>query len=201
MNLGTLTSESAVVHMGLEKVIEEILSAGEEQRSKSLAEAAAERDRIISTAKAEAEAARKIREREAGQRTSTAKQQALSSAELESKKRFLKEQNAILTQVKQQALASLAEMDSGQRKPLLDKLCRIAAKQLSKGTVHCRKDDEKIVTAPSGFKKVADLKSAGGILAESEDAAFRMDLTFEALLDDVWAKDVQKIYELLFGGA
>ena len=186
--------------MGLEKVIAEILSAGEEQRSKSLAEAAAEREKIISAAKSEAEAARKTRERDVEQRTSTAKHQAVSSAELESRKRFLKEQNAILTQVKQQALASLAGLDSGQLKPMLDRLCKIAAKQLSKGTVHCRKEDEKIVTAPSGFKKAADLKSAGGILAESEDTSFRMDLTFEALLDDIWANDVQKVYEILFGG-
>jgi V/A-type H+/Na+-transporting ATPase subunit E len=187
--------------MGLEKVIEEILSAGEEQRSKSLAEAAAEREKIISTARSGAEAARKARENEVEHKASTAKHQATSSAELTSRKRFLQEQNAILTQVKQQTLASLAGMDPGQLKPMLDKLCKISAKQLSKGTVHCRKEDEKIVTAPSGFKKVADLKAAGGILAESDDAAFRMDLTFEALLDDVWAKDVQKVYEILFGGA
>jgi vacuolar-type H+-ATPase subunit E/Vma4 len=28
-----------------------------------------------------------------------------------------------------------------------------------------------------------------------------MDLTFEALLDDVWGKEVKKIYEIMFGGA
>jgi len=187
--------------MGLEKVREEILAAGEEQRGRILAEAAAEQQKILSAAKSEAEASRKAKERDAWQRAAMSKQQALSSAELESKKRLLQEQNAILTQVKEQALDSLANMEAGQRKPLLEKLCRIAAEQLSKGTIHCRKDDEKLVTAPSGFKKVADLKSAGGVLAESDDGAYRMDLTFEALLDDVWSKDVQKVYETLFGGA
>jgi len=187
--------------MGLESVLAEILAAGEEQRAKILGEAAAERLKIISAATAEADAARETREKAAENRIAMMRQQSLSSAELESKKRMLKEQNAILTQEKRQTLEALGSMESAQRKALLDKLCRISAKQLSKGVVHCRKDDEKIVTAPSGFKKVADLKSSGGIIAESEDGAYRMDLTFEALLEDVWAKDVQKVYETLFGGA
>lgn len=187
--------------MGLEKVIDEILAAGEEQRAKLLADAAAERQKILSSAKSESDAARKAREKELEQRAATAKHQALSSAELESKKRLLKEQNAILAQTKGQALDSLARMETAQRKPLLDKLSKIAAGELSKGTIHCRKEDEKLVAAPQGFKKVADLRSAGGLLAESEDAAYRMDLTFEALLDDLWAKDIQKVYEILFGGA
>ena len=187
--------------MGLEKVIDEILAAGGEQRSKLLAEAAEERRKIISSAKSESEAARKAREQEMEHRAATAKQQALSSAELETKKRLLREQNAILAQVKEQALDSLAKMEAAQRKPLLDKLCKIAAGELSRGTIHCRKEDEKILNVPSGFKKVADLKSAGGLLAESEDAAYRINLTFESLLDDIWAKNIQKIFETLFGGA
>jgi V/A-type H+-transporting ATPase subunit E len=187
--------------MGLEKVIDEILAAGDEQRGKILADAAAERLKVVSTAQSEAEAARKEREKAVVHRIAVTKQQALSSAELESKKRLLQEQNVILSQAKGQTLSSLAEMEAGHRKPLLDKLCRIAARQLSKGTVHCRKEDEKLVTAPAGFKKIADLVSVGGILAESEDGSYRMDLTFEALLDDVWAKDMQKVYGILFGGA
>lgn len=187
--------------MGLEKVIEEILAAGEEQRAKIIAEASAERGKILSNAKSEADAARKSRESGTEHRMAMSRQQALSSAELESKKRLLKEQNAILVQVKEQALASLGQMETSQRRAMLDKLCKIAAKQLSKGVVHCRKEDEKLVSVPSGFKKAADLGSAGGILAESDDGSYRMDLTFEALMDDVWAKDIQKVYAALFGGA
>jgi V/A-type H+-transporting ATPase subunit E len=187
--------------MGLEKVIAEILAAGEEQRGTILAEAATERDKIVSTARSEAEAARKSRESGIEHKVAMSRQQALSSAELESKKRLLQEQNAILAQAKKQTLASLGELEPAQRKPLLEKLCRIAAGQLSKGVIHCRKEDEKLITAPSGFKKSADLTSAGGVLAESEDGSYRMDLTYEALLDDVWAKDVQKVYTILFGGA
>jgi V/A-type H+-transporting ATPase subunit E len=187
--------------MGLEKVIDEILAAGKEQNGKLLAEAEAERQRVISSAKSDSAAARKSRELEMDHRAATAKQQALSSAEIETKKRLLQEQNAILAQVKEQTLDALAKMDTAQRKPLLDKLCKIAVAELSRGTIHCRKEDEKIVNAPSGFKKVADLKSAGGLLVESDDAAYRMNLTFEALLDDVWANNIQKVYEILFGGA
>jgi len=187
--------------MGLEKVIDEILAAGEEQRGKILAEGAAEREKIISATRSEVEAARKSRESTMEQRVVMSRQQALSSAELESKKRLLQEQNAILAQAKKQALASLGELESAQRKVILEKLCRIAAKQLSKGVIHCKREDDKLVAVPSGFKKAADLGSAGGILAESEDGSYRMDLTYEALLDDVWSKDVQKVYATLFGGA
>ena len=187
--------------MGLEGVIGEILAAGEERRRKITEEGDAERQRTLSSAKAEVESARKERIREAEQRASLTKQQSLSSAELEAKKRLLKEQNALLIQVKGEALKSLSALDADARKDLLEKLSRIAAKQLSKGLIHCRKEDEKIIDVPPGFKKAADLKASGGILAESEEGDYRMDLTFEVLLDDVWNKDVQKVYEMLFGGA
>ena len=187
--------------MGLERVIEEILASGEEQRRRIIAEGEAEGQKIISAAKAEAEAARKERLREAEQRSSLMKQQSLSSAELEAKKRLLQEQKELLTQTKASVLTSLSALDPDARKEILGKLGKMAAKQLSKGIIHCRKEDDKLVTVPSGFRKMADLRSAGGILAESEEGDYRMDLTFEALLDDVWGKDVKKIYEIMFGGA
>lgn len=187
--------------MGLERVVEEILAAGEERRRKIIEEGNAERQRIVSSAKAEAENSRKERIKEAEQRTSMTKQQSLSSAELEAKKKLLKEQNTLLMQAKAEVLKSLSAMDADTKKDLLGKLCKIAAKQLSKGVIHCRKEDEKAIGVPSGFKKAADLKASGGILAESEEGDYRMDLTFEVLLDDVWGKDVQKVYEIMFGGA
>lgn len=187
--------------MGLERVIDEILASGEEQRRKILSEGDAEKQKIISTAKADAEASRRQGIKELEQRLSLMKQQSLSSAELESKKRLLQEQNALLAQVKEEVLDSLSSLGADARKDLLGKLGKIAARQLSKGIIHCRKDDEKLISVPGGFKKVADLAGAGGVLAESEDGSFRMDLTFEVLLDDLWNRDVQKVYEILFGGA
>jgi V/A-type H+/Na+-transporting ATPase subunit E len=187
--------------MGLEKVIDEILAAGEERRRKILEEGDAERQRILSSAKAEAESVRKERIKESEQRTSMTKQQSLSSAELEAKKRLLKEQNALLIQAKGEVLKSLSALADDARKDILGKLSKIAAKQLSKGVIHCRKEDEKIISVPPGFKKATDLKASGGILAESEEGDYRMDLTFEVLLDDIWNKDVRKVYEIMFGGA
>jgi len=187
--------------MGLEKVIEEILAAGEAKRSKILSEANEEKRKIISTAQSEAEASRKAREADMQRRMTMSRQQALSSAELESKKRLLQEKNQMLAKAKEETLEALKELGQADRKQLLDKLCKAAAKELSKGVIHCLKADDKLVTAPSGFKKAADLSYAGGILAESEDGSYRINLTYEALLDDLWAKDVRKIYETLFGGA
>jgi V/A-type H+-transporting ATPase subunit E len=187
--------------MGLERVIGEILAAGEERRRKIIQEGDAEKQRILSSAKAEAESARKERIKDVERRASLTKQQSLSSAELEAKKRLLKEQNALLVQAKGEVLKSLSALDADARKDLLGKLSKIAAKQLSKGVIHCRKEDEKMIGVPPGFKKAADLKASGGILAESEEGDYRMDLTFEVLLDDIWNKDVQKVYEIMFGGA
>jgi len=187
--------------MGLERVVAEILAAGEERRRKVIEEGNAERQRILSSAKAESENARKERIKTVEQRTSMTKQQSLSSAELEAKKRLLVEQNALLAKAKGEVLKALSAMDVDARKDILGKLGKIASKQLSKGVIHCRKEDEKVIGVPPGFKKVTDLKASGGILAESEEGDYRMDLTFEVLLDDIWNKDVQKVYEIMFGGA
>lgn len=187
--------------MGLDRVIEEILSAGEEKSRKLLAEAEAEKRKIVSTAKTEAERHRDERDKAFEHRVALLRQQALSSAELEAKKRILQEQNMLLSRTKDEVLRALSAMDANSKKKLLEKLSRIASKRLSKGVLHCREEDEKLVTAPAGFKTVADLRAAGGILAESADGSYRIDLTFEALLEDVWGKNVQSVYGILFGGA
>lgn len=187
--------------MGLEKVIDEILAAGEEQRKKIVAEAMEERRKMVAAAKAEADSQRKLREKQFEQRCEMNRQQAISSAELESKKRILQEQNALLAEAKSEVLKSLSSIDSQQRKRILEKLVKAASKKLQKGVVHCKKEDEGLLMVPNGVKKMPDLQGAGGILVESEDGAYRIDLTFEVLLDDVWNKNVRKVYELVFGGA
>jgi V/A-type H+-transporting ATPase subunit E len=187
--------------MGLEKVIEEILAAGEEQRKRILAEATEEKKRMVAAAKVEADNQRKLREKQFQERCEMNRQQAISSAELEAKKRILQEQNAILAETKSELLKSLSSLDATQRKRILEKLMTAASKKLPKGIVHCRKEDEGLFSAPAGFKKIADLNGVGGMLVESEDGAYRIDLTFEVLLDDVWTKNVRRIYELVFGGA
>jgi len=187
--------------MGLESVIDEILAAGEEQRRKIHAESATERQKVLSAAKSEAESLKKDRQHAFEKKSVMMHQQAISSSELEAKKRTLQEQNMILSRTKKNVLQSLSTMETSQRKDLLDRLVKIGAKRLSKGIIHCRKEDEKIVTVPNGINKVADLKAAGGILVESEDGAYQIDLTFEVLVDDVWMKNIRRIYEMIFGGA
>ncbi|MDH4123311.1 MAG: V-type ATP synthase subunit E family protein [Thermoplasmata archaeon] len=187
--------------MGLERVVEEVLAAGEEQQRKIISEAETEKRKIISAARADAESARKKREQEFAQKSAMMRQQATSSAELEAKKKALQEQNELLSQTKAEVLKALASIDNAQRKKILERLSQAASKKLQKGIMHCRKEDEGLVSPPSGFKKVADLSGAGGLLVESEDGAYRIDLTFEALLEDVWTKNVRKIYEIVFGGA
>lgn len=187
--------------MGLEKVLDEILAAGEEQRKRIIAEAMEERRKMTAAAKAEAEHQRKLREKDFEQRCDMNRKQAISSAELEAKKRILQEQNALLSEMKIEVLKSLTSLDSQQRKRILEKLVKSASRKLQKGVIHCRKEDDVLLVAPSGFRKLPDLRGAGGILVESEDGAYRIDLTFEVLLDDVWAKNVRKVYELVFGGA
>lgn len=190
-----------MISMGLERVIEEILSSGEAQRRKILSEAEKERRKIISAAKVEADTMRKEMNAETEQQILLRKQQALSSGELEAKKRVLQEQNTLLLRVREEVLEELSSKDSAERRALLEKLGRIAKKRLGKGIVHCRIEDGGLFLAPSGFKKVNDLKASGGLIAESEDGAYRIDLTFEALLDEVWGKSVKNIFDTLFGGA
>ncbi len=187
--------------MGLEKVIAEILSAGKKQRFKIISEAEEEKGRLVSEAKAEAESTGKEMDKETEQRVALMRQQALSSAELEAKKRILQEQNRMLSQVKQEVLRALSARNSRSCKSLLETLGKIAAKRLNKGIIHYRKEDENIFIPPVGFRKLCDLRASGGIIAESEDGAYRIDLTFESLLEDLWSQNVRAVYNILFGGA
>lgn len=187
--------------MGLERVIDEIVSIGEEKRRAIISEGEKERKRIVAASREEAESGAKAIETDTERRISLMRQQALSSAELEAKKRILREQNEKLSSVRQEVLRDLSSRSSAELRPMLEKLVKIATKGLSGGVIHCRKQDEAVIAPPSKFKKQPDLKTSGGLIAESEDGSYRIDLTFEALIEDVWNRNVRQIYEILFGGA
>lgn len=187
--------------MGLERVIDEIVSSGEEKRRAIISEGEKERQRIVAASREEAESGAKALETDTESRISLMRQQALSSAELEAKKRILREQNEQLSLVREEVLRDLSSRSRAELKPILDKLAKMVTKGLSGGVIHCRKQDEVAIVAPSRFKKQSDLRASGGLIAESEDGSYRIDLTFEALIEDVWNRNVRQIYEILFGGA
>jgi len=187
--------------MGLERVIDEIVSSGEEKRRTIISEGEKERQRIVAASRKEAESGARTIETDTERKVSLMRQQALSSAELEAKKRILREQNEKLSSVREEVLRDLSSRSSAELKPMLEKLAKMATKGLSGGVIHCRKQDEAAIATPSNFRKQPDLKASGGLIAESEDGSYRMDLTFEALIEDVWNRNVRQIYEILFGGA
>jgi len=82
--------------MGLEKVIEDILRKGEEQRSEIIRQGERERDEQVSLADKQVDENRRKAELRSKVQVAQMEQQELSSAELESKKTMLSAQRQIM---------------------------------------------------------------------------------------------------------
>jgi len=184
--------------MGLDKVVEEILSRGEEKRKEIIALGEKDRDeQIVQVAKRIADERLKA-EKRAQSMVSQMEQQEISSAELESKKALLAAQREVMDDLKGQVLGELERYPAGKRKKLYSKLVANAKKELGECFVYTNEADKTLVTLPSGMTSAGVIDCRGGLVFESKDRSYRLDYRFESLLEDVWNKNMHEIYARLF---
>jgi V/A-type H+-transporting ATPase subunit E len=65
-------------------------------------------------------------------------------------------------------------------------------------TIHCLKEDSKLIPAVKNAKVVTDLEGLGGVLVESSDGKIRVDLTLETLVETRRDEIRKRIAEELF---
>ncbi len=182
--------------MGLDKVVEEVLSSGRERRDEILAEATGEADGILAAAMAELEGYTQQKEEETRLRIARMREQELQSSELEVRRLELGMRRELLERVEALARERLAGLPRARNEPLLRDL--LATASMPDGHVLSNERDEPIVRALSTLRYAGHVKCLGGVVIESRDATVKEDRTYDSILHEVTEGSLPAIAGILF---
>ncbi|MFW6018219.1 MAG: V-type ATP synthase subunit E [Halapricum sp.] len=200
--------------MSLESVTEDIKEQARARAEEIRSEAEAEAEEIISEAEAEAEEIREQRERDVERQIQQEREQRLSSGNLEAKQTKLAARRRLLERVREEVEEAILNFEEDTREELTRELLDAAAEEVDDGTsvsVYGRAEQEvassrvgsrtllkEILDDYDGFSYAGEYDCLGGVVIESEESRVRLNLTFDAILDDVWQESLREISAKLF---
>jgi vacuolar-type H+-ATPase subunit E/Vma4 len=185
--------------MGLEVVVNEIIEEGRRQAARIEQEGLQEAKAILEEAKAKAQATLAEKDAQAARDAQRLRTQETARAEFEAKKQVLVARRALWDRLRAEALDALTGLDDAQRGRVLNTLVSQAAREIPAGTVHVRKQDAGLISAPAGLVVVGDLQAAGGLVVEDTAGSVSLDHRFESILADVWPTVLKEESGKLFG--
>ncbi len=171
---------------GLEVVVHEIIEQGRQQAAAIEKEGLTEAKAILAEAKEKAEKSLAERETAATRDAERLRVQEIARAEFEAKKKVLTAQRGLLARLKDEANAALAGLPDDKRRAYLEKLVARAKREIPSGTIHCRAEDESIVSGLADYAVKADLTGIGGVIVDDDSGSISLDLRFESLLEEAW---------------
>ena len=183
--------------MGLEKVVEEVLSSGKRKRNEILNEGEQDYREVVQTAKDEIEEYRRKREKENHVRTERMRAQDLQTAELEVRRLELSMRRDLLENVQEGAMEKLRNLDRPRNEAMLKAL--LADKDVPGARVFSAAKDEPIVRSLTRLPFGGHIDCLGGVIIESADGSIREDLTYDALLTERSEELLPIIAGILFG--
>ena len=183
--------------MGLDKVVEEVLSSGRERREQLLAEAKEEAEGILSAARAEVEEYGRQKAEDARVRTARMREQELQSGELEVRRLELGMRRELLERTLALARERLTGLPRGRNEPLLRAL--LAGHPMPGGRVFSNERDEPLVRALTPLRYAGHIRCLGGVVLESADGTVKEDRTFDTILSETSDRTLPAIAGILFG--
>ncbi len=185
--------------MTLEPVIEEITRKGHLEIAEIKKEAEKKAEEIIAEAKERAEEIIKKAKVEAEREVERLRKQEISGIKLEMKKEELAKKKDIVERVREKLIERIRSMDDKEREKLLEKL--ISKYDQDGFKVYSNKRDEEIVKRLAKKMEYAgNVECLGGIILESADGSYRINLTFDNIVEDVFEERMKDIHRILFGG-
>jgi V/A-type H+-transporting ATPase subunit E len=183
--------------MGLDKVVEEVMSSGKRRRQDILEDAEAEAKTIINDAKAQVERYRSDREEDNRLKIDRTRVQEMQTAELEIRKLELIMHRELLEKVEEDAREQLRRLDRPRRETLLKVI--LSRYEIPGGKVYSSAQDEGIVRALTSMRYAETIDCIGGVVIESADGSVREDHTFDSLLKEKNEAMLAEIADILFG--
>ena len=183
--------------MGLEKVVEEVLSSGERKRKEILDEADVEVQKLHAAAASEVKEYEEQQVAENMTRMERMRVQDLQTAELEIKRFELAMRRDLLEQVQDGAREKLRELDRPRNEAMLKAL--LSGRGGGDAYVFSAAKDEPLVRALTHLPYKGHIDCLGGVVIESSDGSIREDLTYDTLLAERSEELLPIIAEILFG--
>ncbi len=182
--------------MSLDRVIEGILQRGQRESQEITESANQEVERMLSDVRSKGEELLKERERQAEEQASREMLRETARAELESKKIALQAQKEVLDEVLVRTKQRLKDLRS--REDLLKILVERHRKEIADGFVLCNQADLPLLKKLTDGEVRGDIECVGGFIVESKDGSRRIDLTYEAFLEDIWEDLIREVADLFW---
>jgi len=180
--------------MTVKTITEEILDEAREQAETLIHEITKEAEKLVEeetlVLKEKYEKAVRNIDQEAEKIFST----ALVKANFKLKNEELKTRRSLVDEAFDKALEKLKSMSKEERQKIIRQLLKKASSQMEVSTVYVSSQDKALV--PKGYT-VKTGRMNGGIIAETKDGSVRLDMSYEAVLNDFKEKKVEEIIALL----
>ena len=183
--------------MGLETVVKDITDVANAEASKINADADAEVSNILDEARQSAKKIMGDRLAKSEDDIKKLRQQEISSANLEVKRKMLNARKEVLDKVYSQTTDLIANLPSSKNEELLKAI--IDKYQGSGAKIYSNKDSEKLVTKLSSLAYAGNIDCIGGVVIENENGTIRLDYTYDIILDSVNDMSMKQISDILFG--
>ncbi len=176
--------------MGLENVIDEIISQAEKQKQEIIDQGKQEAKKIVDEAMRKGNEQAKKFDEETRRIIGETKKMELSAGNIKTHKMMLEAKKSILDEVYNQVIEKVSKIDSSKRKEILHKLVERAEKELEDAKfVYCAGRDKELVSDMKGLKFGGEIDCIGGVIVENSSKTIKINYTFDVLL-----KDVKEIY-------
>ena len=185
--------------MALDNVTKEIIGSANASAAALKAEGDAEAAKIMADAEAVISDMKAKEDKRLKEVIEQLGRQALSSAELESKKIVLSKKREILDRAFAESLASLESASAAVKKKQYKQMVDAAKKVIDDPKAYCSKSEDMTAAdiGVSKLEKVANI--TGGLILESKDGTIQVDMQYKTILQTVWDREMKSLSEILFG--
>lgn len=177
--------------MGLEELKQEILNKAKNSADTIIKSAEEEAKKIVNDAKAKVEEYKKAQHSEMKRKIENMEKLYMASANAVAKQILLEKKKQLIEDVFKEAKKQLIKQRINRK--YIEKLLKKAEKEIEINRVYCNKSDTTEIK-----KYNTKEEETYGIIAENKDGTMRVDLSFDTVLEDIKAKSLHEIADILF---
>lgn len=187
--------------MPLEYIVEDLVNKGRKEAEELEKEAEKQIFQIMKEAEKQVEAILDKAEDRTSKEAKTMREQELSSLESEVNHEELVKKKIELRELYEAALNRLSERSRQERETIVNGLIEKAKSSFDGGYIKVSNADSEFLKArlPQGYQIEGTIDSMGGFIVENKDKDQILDLTYEAILKEVWEEQLPELTKILFG--
>ena len=201
--------------MTLDNVLSKIINDAEMEANARIEEGEREAELILGEAQRETEIIRKKKEQEEQDAIKDLERLQKSKIRMKYRRRRFEAEKMLIDMCWADVKEKIGSIDPELNRVLLNKLLHLAkatpafsirsvvahedGDEARPYSVYCRERDMGIVSQLSNLELAEPIECIGGVMAEDEDSNWRINLTYDILLDEIEENMLGKVYDILVG--